>query len=77
MQRVRLDSSGGLEVVVRGDTGAASRHRQWFAFDVAAEAPRTVRLRIVSVSKPTTTFTEGQRVVLRRGAGAGGRRSPW
>mmetsp|Transcript_129640 Transcript_129640/g.415767 ORF Transcript_129640/g.415767 Transcript_129640/m.415767 type:complete len:816 (+) Transcript_129640:54-2501(+) len=64
LRRVRSESDGVVEVLLCGDT-KRSYHCQSFCFDAIVDVPLTLRFRIVSFSKPGSTFTDGQRIVTR------------
>jgi len=59
--RARLDAGGALELLLWGDTNRA--HCQWFFFEVEVDKPVVMRFRIVNLTKPSSTFAEGQRAV--------------
>eukprot|EP00929_Paragymnodinium_shiwhaense_P043418 TRINITY_DN22328_c0_g2_i2.p1 TRINITY_DN22328_c0_g2~~TRINITY_DN22328_c0_g2_i2.p1 ORF type:complete len:867 (-),score=182.95 TRINITY_DN22328_c0_g2_i2:69-2669(-) len=62
LRRVRLDEDGSLELLLKGDTNKSS-HCQWFFFDVEVERTCELRFRVVTMAKPGSTFSQGQKVV--------------
>eukprot|EP00927_Polykrikos_kofoidii_P077253 TRINITY_DN74210_c0_g1_i1.p1 TRINITY_DN74210_c0_g1~~TRINITY_DN74210_c0_g1_i1.p1 ORF type:complete len:832 (-),score=104.80 TRINITY_DN74210_c0_g1_i1:268-2718(-) len=66
LRRARLQSDGGVEILLCGDTNRSS-FSQWFFFDIEVAKPVDLRIRIVTYVKPGSTFSEGQRVVTRSG----------
>ncbi|CAK0789225.1 unnamed protein product [Prorocentrum cordatum] len=62
LRRVRLEAPGVVEILLCGDTNRAY-HCQAFFFDVVVSELMSLRMHIVSLVKPGSTFGQGQRVV--------------
>lgn len=62
LRRVRREDDGSLELLLCGDT-KRSQFCQWFFFDIDADAATKVHFHIVTLLKPKSTFSSGQRVV--------------
>jgi len=65
LRRVRRDPSGGLEILLNGDTNN-SKSCFWFFFELSACEDVVLRLRIVNLSKSGSTFLDGQHVAALR-----------
>lgn len=62
LRQVRAESDGCFELLLCGDTNR-SAYCQWFFFDVETEKDLHARFHIVTLTKASSTFADGQRVV--------------
>lgn len=75
LRRVRRDDSGALELMLNCDAGRNTGF--WFFFEVSATIDVEQRFRFVNFSKPYSTLSDGQRVVVRGECDVAWHRAGW
>jgi len=61
--RVRMDAGGAAEVLLSRDTNR-NGHCHWFFFEVRTAEPLDLRIHVVNLTKVSSTYLEGQRIVV-------------